>query len=126
MPLKLAWAITIHKCQGIDTLDVTNSSLLFPNSYLVFSSSIQPNPASLSQCLDSSIAVAGMTLDYVKVHLKDIFAEGQVYVALSRARSMKGLQVIGNASRSYVKYVSSTPTPAMKSSYPITVFVEFK
>jgi ATP-dependent exoDNAse (exonuclease V) alpha subunit len=51
---------------------------------------------------DSSIAVAGMTLDYVKVHLKDIFAEGQVYVALSRARSMNGLQVIENASRSYV------------------------
>ncbi|KAG0601460.1 hypothetical protein M758_11G113000 [Ceratodon purpureus] len=60
VPLKLAWAITIHKCQG-------------------------------------------MTLDYVKVYLKDIFAEGQVYVALSRARSMNGLQVIGHASRSYVK-----------------------
>lgn len=57
-----------------------------------------------------SMVVAGMTLDYVKVHLKDIFAEGQVYVALSRARSMNGLQVIGHASRSYVKYVLSTLT----------------
>jgi hypothetical protein len=54
--------------------------------------------------------VAGMTLDYVIVNLKYIFAEGQVYVALSRARSMDGLQIIGNASRSIVKYVLSTLT----------------
>lgn len=60
VPLKLAWAITIHKCQG-------------------------------------------MSLDYVQVTLKDIFAEGQVYVALSRARSMEGLQVIGNPSRGDVR-----------------------
>ena len=35
----------------------------------------------------------GMTLDYVKVSLANIFAPGQAYVALSRARSMEGLQV---------------------------------
>lgn len=56
--------------------------------------------------------ITGMTLDYVIVNLKDIFAEGQVYVALSRARSMEGLQIIGRASRSYVKYVLSIPTSA--------------
>ena len=62
-----------------------------------------------------------MTLDYVIVNLKYIFAEGQVYVALSRARSLDGLQIIGNASRSYVKYVVSTFTSsnqAFNSSYP--------
>ena len=34
-----------------------------------------------------------MTLDYVKVSLRNIFAPGQAYVALSRARSLDGLQV---------------------------------
>ena len=67
---------------------------------------------------EKTSCVAGMTLDYVKVHLKDIFAEGQVYVALSRARSLEGLQIIGNASRSYVKYALSTLT----SDYPALSF----
>lgn len=34
-----------------------------------------------------------MTLDYVKVSLRSIFATGQAYVALSRASSLDGLQV---------------------------------
>lgn len=57
VPLKLAWALTMHKCQG-------------------------------------------MTLDLVKVHLEDVFEEGQAYVALSRARDMDGLQTIGGSIRS--------------------------
>ena len=50
----------------------------------------------------------GMTLDYVKVSLRNIFAQGQCYVALSRASSMAGLQVIDPAPNC-VKVVSAQP-----------------
>ena len=42
-------------------------------------------------------AVQGMTVDLCKVHLGNMFAEGQAYVALSRARSIEGLQITGFA-----------------------------
>ena len=52
VPLRLAWAMSIHKSQG-------------------------------------------MSLDYAIVCLDGTFAAGQAYVALSRAREMRGLQVEG-------------------------------
>lgn len=52
IPLILAWALTVHKCQG-------------------------------------------MSLDRVRIHFANAFEDGQIYVAISRAKSLDGLSLIG-------------------------------
>ena len=52
IPLALAWALTVHKCQG-------------------------------------------MSLDRVRMDLAHVFSEGQAYVALSRARTLDGMEILG-------------------------------
>ena len=51
LPIRLAWAITVHKAQG-------------------------------------------MSIDYLQVDLRSVFEAGHAYVALSRARSIDGLQIL--------------------------------
>ncbi|KAK9829900.1 hypothetical protein WJX72_008563 [[Myrmecia] bisecta] len=63
IPLNLAWAITIHKSQG-------------------------------------------MSIDWLVVDFEECFAAGQAYVALSRATSLQGLQLI-HASREYFIFKNS-------------------
>lgn len=80
LPLKLAWAISIHKsqvCVRISHLRIA----LYP----------------FCMCCKYSFLVCffqGMSLDCVEICLGRVFECGQAYVALSRAKSLQGLRVL--------------------------------
>ncbi|KIZ00935.1 hypothetical protein MNEG_7030 [Monoraphidium neglectum] len=81
VPLKLAWAVTIHKSQGmtLDYAQVVGGS---------GSRWFRVQGYGLREAIRRPGAGEG------SVSLKGLFANGQAYVALSRCRSLEGLQVV--------------------------------
>ena len=80
VPLTLAWALSIHKSQGLYTISCDVSLIL-----------------SLSLSLSLSVCVCvckGMTINRVEMRLANVFEYGQAYVALSRATCLRGLRII--------------------------------
>lgn len=70
----------------------------------------------------------GQTYDRVNVNVSSIFAEGQLYVALSRCKTLQGMRIKGNLSSDKIivseavkRFMSEKPSPALRS--PMLPFV---
>ena len=107
MPLRLAWAITVHKSQG-QTLDKVSQihrhsvspslCCLHPTSYTHDSTSPSHAAEASPRCLCLvclPVLLIQSPLHKVSVNLAGCFEKGQAYVAMSRARSFEGLQFKG-------------------------------
>jgi hypothetical protein len=90
IPLMLSWAITVHKSQG------QSHSKAPKHATLTYCVDIPPAPSPPHPTLIPS-RIPGMSLDYVVADLRGSFSAGQVYVALSRALRLDGLQIISLA-----------------------------
>lgn len=72
IPLRLAWSLTIHKCQGNSIARVFGAIWAAPSfnkSHVLF--------VTLVFC-------TGMSLDFVEIDLSRTFEHGMIYTALSR------------------------------------------
>jgi hypothetical protein len=82
IPLKLAWALTIHKSQVFFVVFVFFVFVFFFFIFLLF-----------FFLRDYIYDVQGMSIDKEEVHLQKVTSVGEGYVALSRATSFSGLRV---------------------------------
>lgn len=86
IPLILAWALSIHKCQGLKTKAIFVCTVVDSNDQV-------HSRARACVCV-FCLSTKGMSLSNVQCELGNVFTTGQAYVALSRARTLEGLSLI--------------------------------
>ena len=92
-PLKVSYAVTIHKSQGMTLSKVRRLFPCSPVCVVGCSSGVRPSFTLFSRVRSD----AGRVQSQVEIHLGNVFAAGQMYVALSRVRSLDGLIISGYA-----------------------------
>ena len=102
LPLRLAWAISIHKSQVCTCVCVCVCAhvcvcmcmyvcvCVYVHAHVHVHTRAHTHSALTANC-----CMQGMTLDCVEISLAKTFEDGQAYVALSRARSLHTLRVRG-------------------------------
>ena len=101
VPLKLAWALTIHKCQGL-TLDFARISLKVRTEPICSATGDEceedrRSSHILLSPLNGVVSTSGIECQICerRVHcMQGMFAEGQAYVALSRVKALDGLEIL--------------------------------